>query len=529
MRNMGHRRVQKALCLFVILWRSALFVPHSTAQQAVHPCWQGMIFADSLKADLAALTAPPMEGRGTGQPGFQKAAEFVASRLKAWDLTPLNRENGDRQEFFHPVPYLRVATSGGTFTLGDQKWKMGRDFVPTSRRRLDNMTLAPIHRIQCAFQSRADKDPLEGLIPGTNGFSLLMEGRYSPNSLTQQIECFQDLRKRASAMGCSQIFYRPKGFTAFQKQWAEEESHRPRIRLREMPGATNPNSKKSGGVPAAPMQEFAVSGALYRSLLRQATKTGAAKPSDVGSVVIHNQIDSFSAPNVVGMIRGKSRPNEYILLSAHLDHLGLVDGQVYQGADDNGSGSAVLLSVARALAQLARQNIHPDRSIVIVWFSGEENGLLGSRWMASTLADSLGIKSGQVFANLNMDMLGRHDEEHESEEPYLYVVHHHENTSIGPFAEQVNKLCGQLKLDFRYSRADDPERLFMRSDHYAFHQLGIPAFFLFSGLHEDYHKPTDTAEKISLSRLTRNAGYVLNLAWQMAQRPGRLDLVEPRP
>jgi hypothetical protein len=107
------------------------------------------------------------------------------------------------------------------------------------------------------------------------------------------------------------------------------------------------------------------------------------------------------------------------------------------------------------------------------------------------------------------------------------VVHHHENQSIRPFTEQVNTLCSDLKLDFSYSRADDPERLFMRSDHFAFHQLGIPAFFLFSGLHKDYHKTTDTADKISVSRLARNAGFVLNLAWQLAQRPGRLDIVEP--
>jgi hypothetical protein len=404
---------------------------------------------------------------------------------------------------------------------------MGQDFVPTSRRRMDSLALAPIQRIHCPTQSQAETDPLDKLKPDATGFSLLIEGFYSPNSVTRQTECFQELRKRAAAMGCKQIFYKPKGFAAFRKEWAEEESHRPRIRLRQLPGPASPSVAKGSELSLPPLQEFAVSGALYRSLRRRAAQSGAAQLPTVGSVVIQSQRDSFSAPNVVGMIRGNSRPDEYILLSAHLDHLGVVDGQVFQGADDNGSGSAVLLSVARALAQLARQNIHPDRSIVIVWFSGEENGLLGSRWMAGTLADSLGIASGQVYANLNMDMLGRNDEEHGTDDPYLYVVHHHENQSIRPFTEQVNTLCSDLKLDFSYSRADDPERLFMRSDHFAFHQLGIPAFFLFSGLHKDYHKTTDTADKISVSRLARNAGFVLNLAWQLAQRPGRLDIVEP--
>lgn len=497
------------------------------AQQAVHPCWQGMVQIDSVQADLAALTAPGMEGRGTGQSGYLRAADFVASQLQNWNLIPVNRNEGESHSFLHPVPYLRVVSVGGTFKLGGRMWKMGPDFVPTARRRLDSLALAPTYRIKCASNPSDGGDPFSGITIGPQGFSILIEGRYPFNAVSSQTQCALDLRKKVSAMGCKQVFYRPTRFTTFRKQWEEDEGHRPRIRLLE---ATRPAATTSGKVsnsPPGPIQEYAVSGPLYRSIRSHAARVGTVTGATSGSIVIHSQRDSFTAPNVVGMIRGKTRPDEYVFLTAHLDHLGVVDGTVYAGADDNGSGSTVLLSVARALSQLARQNIHPDRSIVLVWFSGEENGLLGSRWMTSTLTDSMGIGGGQVFANINMDMLGRHDAAHGPDDPYLYVVHHHENQSIRPFTEQVNTLCGDLKLDYSYSRADDPERLFMRSDHYAFHQLGIPAFFLFSGLHEDYHKPTDTADKISVPRLTRNAGFVLNLAWQIAQRNERLNPVEP--
>ncbi|MFZ9938657.1 MAG: M28 family metallopeptidase [Bacteroidia bacterium] len=461
------------VCCRVVITPLLIIIGFDTvAQHSVHPCLHGMVQVDRVREDLSALTAPMMEGRGTGQPGYQRAAAFVAEQLKSFNLVPVHRNQEDAHAFFHPVPYLRVVPTGGEFELGGRKWRLGQDFVPTNRKR-------------------------------------------------------QDTTNIAIAMGDKQLFYCPARFGALKKQWAEEERHRPRIRLLEAKRESVSSNPSGSKVSAPKMQEYAVSRALYRSIKKKAASLDQATGPNSVSVVIQSKRDTFSAPNVVGMIRGKSRPNEYIFLTAHLDHLGVVDGQIHPGADDNGSGSAVLLSVARALSQLSTQQIHPERSIVLVWFSGEENGLLGSRWMANTLADSLEIRSDQVFANINMDMLGRHDQVHGPDEPYLYVVHHHENQSIRPFTEQVNTLCGDLQLDFSYSRADDPERLFMRSDHYAFHQLGIPAFFLFSGLHEDYHKPTDTADKISVARLARNAGFVLNLAWQLAQRPERLDPVEP--
>lgn len=498
----------------------------SYAQQSILPCFHGMIPIDSVRADLAALTAPQMEGRGTGQPGYQRAADFVAARLRAFNLAAVNRNQDEAHSFFHPVPYTRVVPTGGELVLGNRIWKLGADFVPVSRRRQDTITLAPIYRIQCPKES-SKNNPLTSIKPASLGFSLLLEDRPSLNSIADPDACYQDLRKKAIATGVKQMFYSPSRFNELKERWAEEERHRPRIRLVELPPASGPSEPRVGTTAASGLQEYAVSRALFRSIKKHAATVDQVAKPNMGSVIIQNERDSFFAPNVVGMIRGKSRPDEYIILSAHLDHLGLVDGQVHPGADDNGSGSTVLLSVARALALLGSQNIQPDRSIVLVWFSGEENGLLGSRWMARTLADSLGIRSDQVFANINMDMLGRNDGAHGPDEPYLYVVHHHKNQSIRPFTERVNTLCHDLKLDYSYSRADDPERLFMRSDHYAFHQLGIPAFFLFSGLHEDYHKPSDTADKISITRLARNAGFVLNLAWQLAQRSERLDPVEP--
>jgi len=509
------------------------------AQNAMHPCWQGMVHADSVRADLLALTSPSMEGRGTGQPGYLKAAQWVANRLESWQLEHLDNGGTASGPYFHSVPYLRSMSTGGTLDWNGRKWQMGRDFMPVSRRRADSVRIAPVYRMDCNTDLEKWSASRSGRASGTGPFAVIYEGRLRGRGDDSQTECWFEFLKKVRALGCVQVFYKPTRFSAFKRDWQSEEAHRVRVRLREgqavqsSPMGKTPVQPSQPSQPAQPpqpmMQEYAVNAALYRSIRQRSADFDAAEVNPGGDLVIRSRRDSFNAPNVVGLIRGKSRPDEYVFLTAHLDHLGVTDGTVYPGADDNGSGSAVLLSVARALSQLSRQNIQPDRSIVLIWFSGEENGLLGSRWMASTLTDSMGIGSGQVFANINMDMLGRSDEEHSPEDPYLYVVHHENNPSIRQFTEQVNSFCGGMKLDYRYSRSDDPERLFTRSDHYAFHQLGIPSFFLFSGLHADYHKPTDTADKISWPRLTRNAGFVLNLAWQMAQRNERLSPVEEEP
>jgi len=220
--------------------------------------------------------------------------------------------------------------------------------------------------------------------------------------------------------------------------------------------------------------------------------------------------DTLIAWNVLAYRPGTVQPGQYVILSAHYDHLGVNSrGEVYNGADDNGSGTAVLLEVARLLSLLPP----PKRSIIFFHTGAEEKGLVGA---FRFVRDSL-IPLDSIVAVLNVDMLGRADTLHQPGENYLYAIGPAYTTPrLKEIHEAVNAACCGWQFDYRYDDKSHPERLFYRSDHYAFAQKGVPAVFYFGGLHGDYHQTTDDIEKIEPARLQRSAVLLAALAWTLA-------------
>lgn len=221
-------------------------------------------------------------------------------------------------------------------------------------------------------------------------------------------------------------------------------------------------------------------------------------------------IDTPYAWNILACRRGSVLPQEYVILSAHYDHIGMTSkGEPYNGADDNASGTAVLLEVARLLSLMPP----PKRTIVFFHTAAEEKGLLGAMRF---VRDSL-IPLDSIVAVLNADMLGRIDTLHQPGEVYLYAIGSARATPrLKAFQESVNALCCGWILDYRYDDPKDPQRLFYRSDHYAFAKHGVPAVFYFGGLHADYHQVSDDADKIEFDRLERAAVFLASLAWTLA-------------
>ncbi len=235
-------------------------------------------------------------------------------------------------------------------------------------------------------------------------------------------------------------------------------------------------------------------------------------PKKKGTTITPTQshFDTVIAWNVLALRRGTETPSQYVILSAHYDHLGTNEkGQVYNGADDNGSGTAVLLEAARLLSLLPS----PRRSIIFFHTGAEEKGLVGA---FRFVRDSL-VPIDSIIAVLNVDMLGRTDTAHQPGETYLYAIGPNYTTPrLRELHEAINNLCCQWQFDYRYDDKSHPERLFYRSDHYAFAQKGVPALFYFGGLHEDYHRTSDDIEKIEPERLRRAAALLAALAWTMA-------------
>jgi len=234
-------------------------------------------------------------------------------------------------------------------------------------------------------------------------------------------------------------------------------------------------------------------------------------------------VQKFSADNVAAIIRGAEFPDEYVILTAHLDHVGVQNGDIYNGADDNGSGTVAMLEIAEAFALAKEQGYLPKRSIVFLHVTAEERGLLGSEYYADF--DPL-VPIENTIANLNMDMMGRADPNRGVKNlNYVYVIGSDIlSDDLHKINLEANENYANLELDFRFNDINDPNQFYYRSDHYHFVKNNIPAIFYFSGVHEDYHQPTDTAEKILYEPYKRRVKLIFHTAWGLANSKEKIKL-----
>lgn len=242
-------------------------------------------------------------------------------------------------------------------------------------------------------------------------------------------------------------------------------------------------------------------------------------------VVVERKEKRVGSANVLAYVEGSDLKEEVIVLTAHYDHIGILDGVVYNGADDDGTGTVALLEIAEAFMEAKKQGNGPRRSLLFMPVSGEEKGLLGSRYYS----DHPALPLASTIADLNIDMIGRVDSVHSVSEPYVYVIGSDRlSWDLHAANERANQLVG-LRLDYTFNAPDDPNRFYYRSDHYNFAKKGIPSIFYFSGVHEDYHQPGDDVEKIRFDLLRLRACLVFQTAWELAHAPSRPVLDGSRP
>lgn len=223
--------------------------------------------------------------------------------------------------------------------------------------------------------------------------------------------------------------------------------------------------------------------------------------------------------NIWTFIEGSEFPDEVLVISAHYDHVGTKNGEIYNGADDDGSGTVALLEIAKAFQKAKNEGKGPKRSILFLHVTGEEHGLHGSRYYSENPLFPL----ANTIANINIDMIGRRDTLHKNTNNYIYVIGSDRLSSeLHSINEEVNSKYVNLELDYKYNDRNDPERIYYRSDHYNFAKNGIPSVFFFNGIHEDYHLPSDTPDKIEYDALEKRAQLAFHLAWELVNRDKRI-------
>lgn len=222
--------------------------------------------------------------------------------------------------------------------------------------------------------------------------------------------------------------------------------------------------------------------------------------------------------NIWAFIEGSEKATEILVISAHYDHVGIKNGEIYNGADDDGSGTVALLEIAQAFAKTKKEGKGPKRSILFLHMTGEEHGLHGSRYYSENPLFPL----ANTITDINIDMIGRRDERHINSNNYVYIIgSDYLSTDLFTICEEANKKYVHLDLDYKFNDRNDPNRFYYRSDHYNFAKNGIPSVFLFNGVHDDYHKATDEVSKIEFDALAKRTQLAFSIAWEIANRENR--------
>ena len=224
--------------------------------------------------------------------------------------------------------------------------------------------------------------------------------------------------------------------------------------------------------------------------------------------------------NVLAYIEGSEKPNEVIIISAHLDHLGISEeGDIFNGADDDGSGTVAIMEIAQAFKKAKDEGHGPKRSILFLHFTAEEIGKQGSDYYSKHPIFPL----ENTIVNLNIDMIGRVDDIHKDNPNYIYVIGADRiSKELHYLSEKVNNTFTNIALDYRYNAENDRNHYYTRSDHYTFAIKGIPVIFYFNGEHADYHKATDTPDKINYQLLQNRTRLIFATAWQIANQTNTL-------
>lgn len=493
--------------------------------------YSNQITHKELKDHIDLLASDSLEGRGLGTFGVRKASEFIAGHLRDEGLKPI----GDRETFFQPVVFKQWFRDKAEFLLtlpnGDVKSQLtpGRDFTFNLDEVPIPFTLSGDHMMFAGYGIADDAYNDFKYAQGWDEILLILNGepidngKYVITNTNQPSTWSHGLdRKLQTAVhkGAKAIIL-IEDSTTYVKRGMSQYPGR---------GIFADQIEYRYQIPVIRVSEAALSHIFApKEYERLAGMIARVKRADVASnyiqcgfkinLSITNRI--VRDRNVVGLIEGSDSKlkHEYIVLSAHYDHLGIVNGQIYNGADDNATGTAALISISKAIKALKANGYPLKRSILFLFVTGEESGLLGSRYFV----DNPLVPLKNIKTDINIDMIGRRDTIHAERENYVYVIG---SDKINPLLDNILNECNdktvRYRLDYTYNDVDHPLRLYYRSDHYNFAQTGIPSVFLFGGFHKDYHQPTDDTLLIDFRKVQDISRLVYFTTVELANYSGEI-------
>ena len=496
-----------------------------------------------LKKHLAILAADDMEGRETGSPGQKRAGNYIANQFESFGLKAIVPGADGKPGYFQP------------FNVYQKTW--GEFYVKADGKQLNYLTDFIVNGLftvptETAYEtvfvgygiSDAKYDDYAGRdIQGKA--IVILEGEPKTKTGASLISGSTDASKWGAAdswrikstlakeKGAAQIFMVSAASAANFKQLITE---RGALLSRFNRMTLNPAPEKIGTVgffTISPEMASLIVGLKPEPLKRAAEKIAKTKKPYVGSltgkvaVKAERKDATVQTENVLGFLEGTDKKEEIVVISSHYDHIGInPDGQINNGADDDGSGTVSVLELAEAFSKAKAAGQGPRRSILFITVTGEEKGLFGSEYYS----DHPVLPLANTVCDLNIDMIGRVDDAHKTDPKYVYLIGSDKLSSgLHSISEAANQQHVGYKLDYTFNDPNDPNRFYYRSDHYNFARKGIPVIFYFTGVHEDYHQPGDDVEKIMFDKQAPIVKLVFHTAWEVANRDERIKVDSNKP
>jgi hypothetical protein len=506
------------------------------------------INAAEMKEILYYIASDEMLGRDTPSPGLDATAKYITDRLARAKLKPM----GDKGTYFQHIALSKteVDREGTKARLGERTFKLGDNFLPVGRASGEAEGQL-VYAGQGWVVRSKNINPYEGLDVRDKIVVVSGDGTTPPQGLAVANLPGADWESPVSYAqknGAKALVIVPRNF---ERRWrfGAFALSRPSYTVPRLENvAADEEEEDESAAPAKGVVTILPSRAMLEALFAgeqadgarvlQASTAGeqlkgfALSPSKRLSLSVRLSVTEASTQNVVAVLEGKDPVlrKEYVALGAHYDHVGtnnpgcrpVGDDKICNGADDDGSGTTSLITMAEAFSKGPR----PKRSILFVWHAGEEKGLWGSEYF--TRYPTVPLK--QVVAQLNIDMIGRSKKAGDTNPANKMLTGPEEIYVIGSrmmsdeLADEnvaVNRAYLNIKYNFHYDEPNDPERLFYRSDHFNYAKHGVPIIFFFDGVHEDYHRPTDSPDKIDYQKMQTVARTIFILASELANAPAR--------
>lgn len=481
---------------------------YSCAQDNGSTTFAERIDEEELRDQLTILASDALEGRKTGTRGQKMAAAFIAHYFESIGLAA---PAGDG--YYQKVPLYQFNPGNTYVKVGEKFYRNFEDIVYYGKSASDGVVAVPL--VYAGLGREADFEQVD-----VKGKAVLL--RIENQRLYNLPEV-----ARARAKGAEIILL-----------WNTNsvEEYLPLVKQSRASYRDARLSLKKPSVAMASGGEFMISPAIVEDLMGLSVselKTVAVADPSKGELKkikpksleyqVEFRTDTVMTENVLGFLEGTDKKDEVLVITAHYDHIGKKEtgkgDLINNGADDDASGTVTVMQVADAFAAAKAAGAGPRRSVLFMLVAGEEMGLLGSNFYTKNPVFPL----DKTVANLNIDMVGRRDPLHQDGKDYLYIIGSDRlSTELHQINEDANNKFTKMLFDYTYNDEAHPSQLYYRSDHWNFAKNDVPIIFFFDGIHEDYHKPSDEADKIDFPLLTRRARHIFFTAWEIVNRENRI-------